>query len=176
VIFHETPLPGSWVVQCEPIQDDRGAFARTFAVEEFERQGMNPSVQQCSVSFNPRRGTLRGLHYQADPHGECKLIRCTRGAIFDVLVDIRPESPFYCRWFGVELTPDNGKLLYAPSGVAHGLLTLADTTEIAYQMSAPHVPSAARGLRWNDPAFGVDWPAEVSVISERDRTYPDFGA
>jgi len=175
VIFHKTPLPGSWVVQCEPIEDDRRAFARTFAVEEFERQGMNPSVQQCSISFNPRRGTLRGLHYQADPHGECKLIRCTRGAIFDVLVDIRPESPSYGRWFGVELTPDNGRLLYAPAGVAHGLLTLADTTEIAYQMSAPHVPSAARGLRWNDPAFGIEWPAEVTVISERDRTYPDFG-
>lgn len=174
MIFEEAPLPGAWVVRLEAHHDERGSFARTFAADEFERRGLDPRVAQCSVSFNPRRGTLRGLHYQADPHGECKLIRCTRGGVYDVLVDLRPGSPTYCGWFGVELTPTGGTMVYAPVGVAHGLLTLADDSEVSYQISAPYVPEAARGVRWDDPVFGIDWPADVEVISERDRTYPDF--
>jgi dTDP-4-dehydrorhamnose 3,5-epimerase len=174
VIFRETPLPGAWIVELEPVEDERGAFTRTFAADEFAQHGLNANVAQCSVSSNPRRGTLRGMHYQALPYGECKLIRCSRGAIFDVLVDLRADSPAYCSWFGVELTPDNRKSVYAPEGVAHGVLTLAAMTDVSYQISVPHVPSAARGVRWNDPAFGISWPAEVQVISERDRTYPDF--
>jgi dTDP-4-dehydrorhamnose 3,5-epimerase len=174
VIFHETPLPGTWIVELEPLEDERGAFARTFATEEFERHGLNTKVAQCSVSFNPRRGTLRGMHYQAPPHGECKLIRCVRGAIFDVLVDLRPDSPAYCSWFGVELTPDNRRSVYAPEGVAHGLLTLAPMTDVSYQISAPYVRNAARGVRWDDPTFRIDWPTDVEVISERDRSYPDY--
>jgi len=174
VIFSASPLPGVWVLQLEPLHDDRGYFARTFAVAEFERHGLDPTVVQCSVSFNPRRGTLRGMHYQADPFGECKLIRCIRGAVYDVLVDLRRDSPAYCRWLGVELTPDNGTMVYAPVGVAHGLLTMQDDSEVAYQISVPFVPEAARGVRWNDPAFGIEWPAAVELISERDLTYPDF--
>lgn len=174
MIFEEAPLPGAWVVRLEQLHDERGYFARTFAADEFQRRGLDPGVVQCSISFNPRRGTLRGLHYQADPHGECKLIRCTRGGVYDVLVDLRRDSPTYCRWFGVELTPAGGIMVYAPVGVAHGLLTLEVDSEVSYQISAHYAPEAARGVRWDDPAFGIDWPAEVEVISERDRTYPDF--
>jgi dTDP-4-dehydrorhamnose 3,5-epimerase len=174
VIFDETPLPGAWLVQIEPKRDERGFFARTFAASEFEARGLNPVVAECSVSFNPVRGTLRGLHYQAEPHGECKLIRCNRGAVYDVLVDLRPESPTYCRWFGVELTADAGTLVYAPMGVAHGLLTISDGSEVAYQISSPFVPTASRGVRWDDPVFAIEWPGTARVISERDRTYPDF--
>jgi dTDP-4-dehydrorhamnose 3,5-epimerase len=174
MIFAASPLPGAWVVKIEPRPDERGYFARTFAKDEFERRGLNPNVVQCSISFNPTKGTLRGMHYQADPHGECKLIRCTRGAIFDVLVDLRRDSPTFRRWFGVELTSENRTMLYAPVGVAHGLLTTADNSEVVYQISAPFVPDAARGVRWDDPAFAIKWPSEVIVISERDRSYPDF--
>ena len=174
MIFEEAPLPGAWVVRLEPLQDERGYFARTFAADEFERRGLDPGIAQCSVSFNPRRGTLRGMHYQADPHGECKLIRCTRGRVYDVLVDLRRDSPAYCRWYGVQLAPEEGAMVYAPAGVAHGLLTLEDDSEVAYQISAPYVPEAARGVRWDDPAFGIELPAAVEVISERDRTYSDF--
>jgi dTDP-4-dehydrorhamnose 3,5-epimerase len=175
VIFDETPLPGAWVVRLEAHHDERGYFARTFAADEFERRGLDPDVVQCSVSFNPRRGTLRGMHYQASPHGECKLIRCTRGRVYDVLVDVRPDSPAYRRWFGLELAAEGRAMVYVPVGVAHGLLTLEDDSEVSYQISAPYVPEAARGVRWDDPAFGIDWPGAVEVISERDRTYPDFG-
>lgn len=174
--FVETPIPGAWVVELEGVEDERGTFARTFDAEEFRRRGLNPKVIECSISFNPRRGTLRGLHYQAEPHAECKLIRCTRGAIFDVLVDLRPKSPMYRGWFGVELTSDNGKLVYAPKGVAHGLLTLVNETEVSYQISASYEPEAARGVRWDDPAFGIHWPGPVRVISERDRSYRDLSS
>jgi len=174
MIFTETRIRGAWVVELEGSADERGMFARTFDAEEFRRRALNPNVLQCGISFNPLRGTLRGLHYQAQPHGECKLIRCTRGAIFDVLVDVRPASSTYGKWFGVELTPDSGKLVYAPEGVAHGLLTLTDGTEISYQISARYEPPAARGLRWNDPAFAINWPEPVRIISEHDRTYPDW--
>lgn len=176
MIFTETPLPGVFVVALEAIEDERGSFARTFSAEDFAAQGLDPAVVQCSVSFNLRAGTLRGMHYQEAPHAESKLVRCSRGAIFDVAVDLRPESPTYCGWFGIELTPDNGRMLYIAEGLAHGFQTLADATEVQYQISREYVPSAAGGVRWDDPAFGIEWPRAQPglTISERDRTYPDF--
>lgn len=174
MIFTGTSLPGAWIVRLEAIADERGHFARTFAADEFERHGLDARIAQCNISFNARRGTLRGLHYQEDPHGESKLIRCTRGAVYDVLVDVRRESRTYGCWFGVELTPGNHTMVYAPIGVAHGFLTLHDETEVAYQMSVSYVADAARGLRWDDPIIGIEWPANVEVISDRDRAYPDF--
>jgi dTDP-4-dehydrorhamnose 3,5-epimerase len=176
VIFTETLLPGVFVVALEAIEDERGSFARTFSVADFTAQGLDPAVVQCSVSFNLRAGTLRGMHYQEAPHAESKLVRCTRGAIFDVAVDLRPDSPTYCGWFGIELTPGNGRMLYIPEGLAHGFQTLADETEVHYQISHEYVPSAAGGVRWNDPVFGIEWPRAQAdhTISERDRTYPDF--
>ena len=129
---------------------------------------------QQSASFNARRLTLRGMHYQAEPHAERKLVRCTRGAIYDVIVDLRPGSETYCRWFGIELSADDGRALYVPTGLAHGFLTLADDTEVAYSMADPYVPDAARGVRFDDPAFGIDWPAQPLIVSERDRGYPDL--
>ena len=135
---------------------------------------MDPAVAQCSVSFNRTAGTLRGMHYQAPPHGECKLVRCTMGAICDVILDLRADSPTLRQWTAVELSADNRRMLYVPAGVAHGFQTLQNDTEVFYQISAPHHPSSARGVRWNDPAFEIAWPREVTVISERDRNYADF--
>jgi dTDP-4-dehydrorhamnose 3,5-epimerase len=177
VIFRETPLAGAFVIELERIGDERGSFARIFDVEEWRARGLNPQVVQCSVSFNVRGGTLRGMHYQAEPWAECKLVRCTRGAIYDVIVDLRPESPTLARWFGVELTDTNDTLLYVPEGFAHGFQTLVDTTEVSYQITQAYVPEAARGVRWDDPAFAIEWPSAEGgrVISERDRGYPDFG-
>lgn len=161
------------MVEQERHADERGYFARTFCVEEFEEQGLDPGLAQCSVSFNRRRGTLRGLHYQAPPAAEVKLVRCTRGALFDVALDLRPDSPTFRRWIGVELTEDDGRALYIPRGFAHGFLTLAASTEVAYQMSTPYAPEAARGIRWNDPFHRIEWPGPVEVIASRDRDYPD---
>ena len=172
--FTETRVSGAWLIDLEPIPDERGWFARTFCAEEFRAHGLDPTVAQCNVSFNVRSGTLRGMHYQAEPHGEAKLVRCTRGVIFDVLVDLRADSPAFRRWTGHELTAENGHMLYAPVGTAHGFVTLADDTEVVYQMSHPYVPDAERGLRFGDSAFGIDWPVAPAVISERDRSYPDF--
>lgn len=174
MILTEISLGGAFLVEPERVTDERGHFARLFSAEEFRAKGLNGRVDQCSYSYNPRERTLRGLHYQEGPHGECKLVRCTRGAAYDVAVDLRPESPTYLRWYGVELTEENRLAVYLPEGVAHGLLTLADDTEIYYQMSAPYVPGAARGVRWDDPAFGIEWPAAPRIISERDRHYPDY--
>jgi dTDP-4-dehydrorhamnose 3,5-epimerase len=174
VILTPAPLPGAFVVEVEPVRDERGLFARTFAAEEWERAGLDPAVVQCSVSANDRAGTLRGMHYQAAPFEESKLVRVTRGAIHDVLVDLRPASPTYCRWFAAELTADNRRALHVPPGVAHGFLTLVDGSEVSYQISQRYSPAHARGVRWDDPAFGIEWPAAPRVISERDRTYPDF--
>ena len=172
--FTALDLPGTFLVDLEPITDNRGHFARTFCHDEFREHGLDPMVAQCNVSWNHRKGTLRGMHYQSDPHGEAKLVRCTRGAIFDVLIDLRPESTAYCTWTAHELTADGPHMLFAPTGVAHGFLTLADATEVHYQMSAPYVQDAASGVRWDDPAFAIDWPAAIEVISERDAGYPDF--
>ena len=174
--FIETPLPDVWVIEPERLGDERGWFARTFDAGQFDAHGLNPAVVQCNASFNARRGTLRGMHYQAEPHGESKLVRCVLGAIFDVAVDLRPDAGSYCAWHGVELSAENGLALYIPAGLAHGFQTLADGCEVIYQMGHEYVPEAANGVRWNDPAFAIEWPAADGelVISERDASYPDF--
>ncbi len=174
--FIQTPLPGAWVIELEELGDERGWFARTFDAGEFEARGLNPAVVQCNASFNPCRGTVRGMHYQAEPHGESKLVRCVRGAIFDVAVDLRADSPTRCRWHGVELSDENRRAYYIPAGLAHGFQTLTDDCEVLYQMGHRYVPEAARGVRFDDPAFAIDWPAARAerIVSEKDRTYPDF--
>ena len=173
MIFAETKIPGVFVIELRKMEDERGYFARSWCRREFAEHGLDAELVQCNVSFNKSRGTLRGLHYQASPHGESKLMRCTRGALFDVAVDLRPASATFLRWFGVELTPDNGKMLFIPKGCAHGFQTLAEDTEIFYQMSQYYLPDAARGVRWNDPLFGIEWPDGTRTLSPRDRDYPD---
>jgi dTDP-4-dehydrorhamnose 3,5-epimerase len=175
--FKETKLAGSYVVELDLHKDERGAFARTFDREVWAEMGCDATNVQCSISINAQAGTLRGMHFQADPHGEDKLVRCTRGAIFDVIIDLRQDSDTYCRWFGVELTQDNGKQLLVPKGFAHGFQTLRDDTEVYYQMSYPFVAGTGSGVRWNDPAFGIEWPAAPGnkrIMSTRDAEYPDF--
>jgi dTDP-4-dehydrorhamnose 3,5-epimerase len=172
VNFTESPLAGAYIVDVNRLEDERGFFARSFCVEEFRGLGLATEMSQCSVSFNALRGTLRGLHFQAAPHEEEKLVRCTRGAVFDVIVDIRPESPTYRRYFGAELTAENQRALYIPKGFAHGFLSLVDETEVFYMISVAHVPGAARGLRWNDPALNINWPFPPRVISNRDAEFP----
>jgi dTDP-4-dehydrorhamnose 3,5-epimerase len=172
--FSKTMLPGVIGIELEPRADDRGFFARSWCQQEFEAQGLNSRLVQCNVSFNYRKGTLRGMHFQAAPHAETKLVRCTKGAIYDVALDMRPESPAYKRWVGVELTAKSRQMLYIPEGCAHGFLTLEDETEVFYQMSEFYHAESARGARWDDPAFAIAWPEEVQVISERDATYPAF--
>jgi len=174
MIFHATKLPGVFEIYLEEKTDERGFFARTWCRQEFEAHGLNPNVVQCNVSFNRQKGTLRGLHYQAAPHAEAKLVRCTRGAIYDVALDLRTDSGSYKKWVGAELTDEKRNMLYIPEGCAHGFLTLADDTEVFYQMSNFYAPDAGRGVRWNDPAFQITWPGSIEVISERDRNYPDF--
>ena len=174
MIFQPTGLAGAYVIAIERLSDERGFFARSFCAREFEDHGLNPSLAQCNISYNRHAGTLRGMHFQASPFEEAKLVRCTRGAIHDVIIDLRPDSPTFMQHVGVQLTPDARNMLYVPEGFAHGFLTLEDHTEVFYQMSEFYVPGAARGFRWDDPAFAIDWPASVSVISERDAAYPDF--
>lgn len=174
MIFTPTSLAGAWLVEPERMVDERGFFARTFCAAEMAAHGLPPQVAQCSIAWNRERGTVRGLHYPEPPHAEAKLVRCTRGAIYDVLVDLRPGSVSYKRHFAVELTADNRRQLWVPPGCAHGYQTLLPDTEVAYQMTEPYAPAAGRGVRWDDPAFGVPWPLPVTVISERDRGYPDF--
>ena len=176
MIFRETPLPGVWVLTPERFEDERGFFARTFCRRDFEARGLDPDVAQCSVSYNHRRGTLRGLHFQIAPHEEVKLVRVTRGAVWDVIVDLRPDSPTFRQHFGVVLSADEGNQLYIPKGMAHGFQTLADATEVFYQISAFYAPEAARGYRWDDPAFAIPWPEPVTVMSEKDRNLPLFGS
>jgi dTDP-4-dehydrorhamnose 3,5-epimerase len=174
--FEETPLPGVWVIDVDPLTDERGWFARTFDAAEFARRGLCSTVVQCNASFNARRDTIRGLHYQAHPHGEPKLVRCVRGAVLDVAVDLRPDSPTYCRWHAAELSAANHRMLHIPDGLAHGFQTLTDDAELLYMMGHEYVPGAARGVRFDDPAFAIDWPAPAGelTVSERDRSYPDF--
>jgi dTDP-4-dehydrorhamnose 3,5-epimerase len=174
MIFHETRLPGIFEIHLEPNCDERGLFARTWCEKEFENHGLNPTVKQCNVSFNSKKGTLRGVHLQAAPFGEAKVVRCTSGAIYDVVLDLRPVSATFKKWIGVTLTAANRHMLYVPEGCGHGFLTLEDNTEVFYQMSEFYHPESARGVRWNDSAFQIAWPEKVEVISERDRTYPDF--
>jgi len=175
MIFTETTLRGAFLIDIERHEDERGFFARSWCRREFEAHGLNPEIAQCNVSFNVRKGTLRGMHYQIEPSAEAKLVRCTRGALCDVIVDLRPDSPSFKQHVSEVLTAENRRMLFVPEGFAHGFLTLEDATEVLYQMSEYHVPERGRGFRWNDPAFGIAWPAEVVVISERDRDYPDFG-
>ena len=172
--FTETKVAGAFLIEPEPIADERGFFARTWCREEFADHGLTGELAQANISFNHRKGTLRGLHYQAAPHAEAKLVRSTRGAIWDLALDLRRDSPTYLAWSGSELSDANRAMLYVPEGCAHSFLTLTDDAEVAYQMSAPYAPEAARGVRFDDPAFGIEWPGEVVVITERDRTYPDF--
>ena len=174
MIFQSTTLPGAMVVELERREDERGFFARSFCRREFEAHCLEPCVAQCNVSFNRRRGTLRGMHWQAAPHAEAKLVRVTRGALWDVIVDLRPDSPACGRWFGVELNAENRRALYIPQGFAHGFQTLVDDVEVFYQMSTVYVPEAQRGARWDDPAFGIDWPIRPPFLSDRDASYPDF--
>lgn len=172
--FTATKIPGVTVVEAEPIADERGFFARGFCGEEFAAAGLNLTVAQTNVSHNKRKGTLRGMHYQAKPKPEPKLVSCVRGGIFDVAVDLRPDSPVFRGWTGVELTESNRKALFVPPGCAHGFLTLSDETEVSYLMGEFYVADLSRGVRWDDPAFGIDWPDKPVLISERDAAYPDF--
>jgi len=172
MIFRETELPGVWVIDPEPSTDERGFFARTWCAREFEARGLTAELAQCSVSWNRTRGTVRGLHYQAAPHEEAKLVRCTRGAVHDVALDLRPGSPTRHRWTAVELSADTRRMLFVPEGVAHGFQTLVDDTEVFYQISRFHQPDAQRGVRWHDPALGIRWPVRDAIVSARDAALP----
>ena len=173
--FQESPLAGAYTIEMDRLEDERGFFARSYGAEEFAARGLPAAMPQSSVSFNARRGTLRGLHYQAEPHAEDKLVRCTAGAIYDVIVDLRPDSPTARRWFGVELSAANHRSLFVPKGLAHGFMTLRDDTEVLYMISVPYAPGFERGLRWNDPAIGISWPASPSVVAARDAAFPLLG-
>ena len=162
------------MIEIQRLEDARGFFGRSFCRREFLEHGLNPAVEQCNVSVNKKRGTLRGMHYQASPHDEAKLVRCTKGAIFDAIIDLRPESPSFTRYFSLVLSDQNRLMLYIPEGFAHGFQTLQDDSEVFYQMSESFHPESARGVRWNDPAFGIDWPPAERIINDRDRNYPDF--
>jgi dTDP-4-dehydrorhamnose 3,5-epimerase len=172
--FHKTPLAGAYLIELELVEDSRGFFARSFCVDEFARHGLDATVKQCNVSFNKVAGTLRGLHYQIAPHEEAKLVRCTMGAIYDVILDLRRESETRGRWFQIELTAENRKALFIPKGFAHGFQTLSGNSEVLYQMSESYHPECARGVRWDDPAFEIRWPLADPILSDRDRTYPLF--
>lgn len=174
MIFTETRLPGAFIIEPERREDERGFFARTWCEREFTEHGLNTRIMQCNISFNRTTGTLRGMHYQAAPYAEAKLVRCTSGAIHDVIIDLRPGSMTFMQHVAVVLTAANRLMLYIPEGFAHGFQTLEPDTEVFYQMSEVYAPDYARGVRWDDPAFGIQWPADERTISERDRNYPDF--
>jgi dTDP-4-dehydrorhamnose 3,5-epimerase len=174
MVFTETKLPGAYIVDLQLLGDDRGFFARTWCQREFSEHGLDASLAQCSLSFSVQKGTLRGLHYQEPPFAETKLVRCTHGAIYDVIVDLRRDSETFLQWIGVELTAQNRRGLIVPKRFAHGFQTLRDDTEVFYQMSEFHAPEAARGIRWNDPLLHIPWPEEVTAISPRDRAVADF--
>jgi dTDP-4-dehydrorhamnose 3,5-epimerase len=174
MIFAATQLDDAWLIEVEPREDQRGFFARTWCRQELAAQGLDTEIAQESLSYNRDRGTLRGLHFQRSPHEETKIVRCTRGGIFDVIVDLRPRSPTYLQWQGFELTAGNRKALYVPKGFAHGFQTLTDEAEIAYQISAFYAPDSAGGYRYDDPEFGIAWPLPVTAISERDLEWPPF--
>ena len=174
MVFKETELKGAYIIEVEPIEDERGFFARSFCVKEFEKCGLNPYIAQCNISYSEKKGTLRGMHYQVAPHQEAKSVRCTMGAIYDVIIDLRPDSPTFKQWIEVQLTKENRRILYIPEGFSHGFQTLEDQTEVFYQMSEFHYPECARGVRWNDPAFGIFWPGDIQIISIGDQQYIDF--
>lgn len=172
--FSPLSIPGAWVIDPDLLEDERGFFARAFCRKEFEQHGLNAELVQCNISFNRKRGTLRGMHYQTAPHQEAKLVRCTRGAIHDVVLDLRPGSPTFLRWEAAELSAENHRMMYVPEGCAHGFQSLADESEVFYQMGEFYHPECSSGVRWDDPAFGIAWPVENPVVSERDRNYPRF--
>lgn len=174
MVFLETKIKGVFIIDLDRLEDERGFFARTFCAEEFEAHGLSNQFVQCSISFNKKKGTLRGMHYQVAPHPEAKLVSCIRGAIYDVIIDLRKDSSTYCQWFAVELSAENYKMLYIPEGLAHGFQTLEDNAVVLYQMSEFYQPECARGVRWDDPSFGIEWPLAERIISDRDRQYPDF--
>jgi dTDP-4-dehydrorhamnose 3,5-epimerase len=174
--FSETRLPGVYVIELEKIRDDRGYFARCWCKEEFAAEGLKVGMVQMNAGLSYRRGTLRGMHFQLPPYGEVKLIRCDRGAIYDVIIDLRPDSPTYCQWFAAELSEDNGSMIYAPEGCAHGYQTLVDNSQMSYMTTQVYQRDYARGVRFDDPAFGIRWPLEATVISLNDRNWPDFVA
>ena len=175
MIFRETKLKGAFIIEPERLEDERGFFAHTFCQGEFGTHGLNTRFAQCNISFNKRKGTLRGMHYQVAPYEEAKLVRCTMGAIYDVIIDLRPESLTFKQWMAVELTAENRRMLYIPEGFAHGFQTLEGNTEVFYQMSEFYHPECARGVRWDDPAFGIQWPIkEEMIISSRDLSFDDY--
>ncbi len=174
--FSESSLPGAYLVDLVPSRDSRGFFARSYSPDEFAAHGLGPELRECSVSYNARKATLRGMHFQAAPHEEHKLVRCTAGAIFDVIVDLRPASSHFRRWFGIELNAENRRGLFVPPGFAHGFVTLMDQSEVFYMISVSHSAAHARGVRWNDPAFGIEWPLQPQVIAPRDAQYPLLNA
>jgi dTDP-4-dehydrorhamnose 3,5-epimerase len=176
VRFTSTDLPGVFIIDVEAHADERGFFARVWCPAEFATRGLNPALAQVSVSYNRRRGTIRGMHYQAAPHAEAKLVRVTRGAVWDVAVDLRPDSATRRRWAAAELSADNRRMLYVPEGCAHGFQTLTDDCEVTYHISAPYHAAAGRGVRWDDPAFGIRWPEAATVIADRDRAFSDYPA
>jgi dTDP-4-dehydrorhamnose 3,5-epimerase len=172
--FVETKIKGAFLIEPERLTDKRGFFGRVWDLKEFKKHGLDPKLAQCSISFNKKKGTLRGMHWQAAPHAENKVARCTMGAIYDVIIDLRPESKTFKKWFAVELSAENRRMLYIPKGVAHGFQTLSAKTEVFYQISETHHPQSARGVKWNDPAFKIKWPLPISVISTKDTTYPGW--
>ena len=172
--FIPIDLEGAYLIEPEVISDERGFFSRTYCQNEFSSRGINSKIVQCNISYNKLRGTLRGMHFQKAPHSEAKLIRCTQGRIYDVIIDLRSNSKTFSKWFGVELTAENRIALYVPEGFAHGFITLKDDTEVLYQMTEFYHPASSAGVRWNDPRFSIKWPIEVKVISERDDSYPEF--
>jgi len=174
VQFTETKLKGAFIIEIEKLEDDRGFFARSWCRKEFESHGLTAGVVQANVSYNHQKGTLRGMHYQIEPYQECKLIRCTRGAVYDVIIDLRPDSPTYKQWTGVELTADNYTMFFVPQDFAHGFQTLMDETEITYQVSQFYTPGSEKGIRFDDRSFNIQWPLDVTIISDKDRTWPDF--
>jgi dTDP-4-dehydrorhamnose 3,5-epimerase len=174
MIFTELALKGAFLVEVKKIEDDRGFFGRAWCANEFREHGLNPSFVKLNTSFSYRKGTIRGLHYQADPYQEVKFIRCTRGRIWDVIIDLRPGSPTFMKWLGNELSADNYRMVYVPENFAHGFVTLEDNSEVYYPVSQFYTPGAERGLRWNDPAFDIQWPVEITVVSDKDRSHPDF--
>jgi len=174
MIFTETQLRGAYLIELERREDERGFFARSWCQREFTELGLDPCVAQCNISYNKDKGTLRGMHYQMPPHAEAKLVRCTRGAIYDVIIDLRSDSPTLFQWTAAELTAENRTALYIPKGFAHGFITLEPECEVFYQMSEFYAPESARGVRWNDPLFDIVWPAHVHTISSKDQSLPDY--
>jgi dTDP-4-dehydrorhamnose 3,5-epimerase len=174
MIFKELDLKGAFLVEVKKIEDERGFFGRAWCANEFKQYGLNPAFVQLNTSFSHKRGTIRGMHYQVDPYQEVKFIRCTRGRIYDVIIDLRPDSPTFMKWVGNELSADNYRMVYVPENFAHGFVTMEDNSEVYYPVSQFYTPGAERGLRWNDPAFNIIWPVEISVVSDKDQSHKDF--